>query len=161
MDFGAARFSGQGDSWIAQEQVIFLPRIGKNQSIFAEDTWVSGQAQQSLLGETAKVTDGIVRQGIKPSFRSRMMHVRVECQCEPDVNVGEKHLLRSESPRCDRRSASRCWADRYEPAALECAASRHLASARPAGDRKCSRQHLPATPIRLPIPPRHFLLGLE
>src|SRR5262245_58304280 len=80
-----------------------------------ENGSVCRQPQESLLGNPAEETDGVVREAVIPGFRRGMVDVRVEGQRKPHVNVGEMHLLRPGSPRCVRRSTAHCRVDRFGP----------------------------------------------
>jgi hypothetical protein len=113
-------FVGERNARVAPLDVVFLPGFAQRQGAHAEHVSVGCQPQETLLRHSAKKTH-LIRQGIEPGLRGGLMDVRVERQSEPDINVGEKHLPRPESPRCVRRLDSRCRADRFERGAPESA----------------------------------------
>lgn len=87
-----------------------------------------------------------------------MLVVRVEGQCQPDVNVGEQHLLRRESRRSFARSSVRCPVHQCARAALRFATCLAPAPHLMARDSKRLPSHPPARRWCLPALRRHFEL---
>lgn len=108
--------------------------------------WRASSRQKSTLHAL------ILRKGlIEPMLRVGMLVVRIEGQCQPDVNVGEQHLLRRESRRSFARSSVRCPVHRCARGALRFAACLAPAPLLTARDSKRLPSHPPARPERPPI----------
>ncbi len=89
--------------WITSKDVVLLPGLVHCQGMNSENLLVACEAEEALLGQSAEEAD-LYGQGIEPYFGGGMVNVRIKCQSQPDVNVGEKHRVRPKFPQSVRRS---------------------------------------------------------
>jgi hypothetical protein len=85
-------FVGKSDAWIAHQRIVHLPSFAQRYGFLLEYEGIARQAQEALLGQPAEAAS--VGGLLIPGLCGGMVKMKSECQRQPDVNVGEKHLLR-------------------------------------------------------------------
>lgn len=154
------RFVRETYSLIRHQQVERLPRGEHRQCIVFEDFSVCCKPQEPLLSHTAKVA-WLLGKRIKPCPGNRVMRMTVERHRQPDVNVGEQHLLRPRGQRSSHWSERCCPADRNEPmeALFGSGPLQRYSTERHQSSR--ALLHPPATRSILPAQLPHFVLVLK
>jgi hypothetical protein len=147
------------NSGIVQNRVISAPSLLERHDVRLEHCRIGGQPQKPLLRPSAKRA-GFVRSFV-PRLGGRVMHVEIESQRQPHINVGEKHLLRPESVQSAGPSGAKCLDVWNEPGetrlAFFCRALAEPAQCRSRQSPSCLR----ATTVGLPEPQRHYVLDRE
>jgi hypothetical protein len=155
----AGWFPGENDARIAENRVVHSPGLPHRHDCRPNCLRVCGQAQKSLLRQSAERAL-IARQAVKPALGDRVMDVSDEGQCQPQVNVRQKHLRLPEVPPRARRLAEGFRADRTSPGGMRCADVERAVPLVAEPGTKRSPPCLPATVARPPEQQRRDGLDL-
>ena len=91
LQFDANRLAFEyGNLRIINESIIDCPCVDQRNCFVFENGTVGYQPQQPLLCHPTKI-DAVVGLPIKPVFRRNVVGMRLECQCQPEIDISEKH----------------------------------------------------------------------
>jgi hypothetical protein len=153
------RLAREGNAVVAKNCVVEPPRCRRGYRIRAKHPGVGGKSEKALLRRPAEKEQS-ARHVLEPALGCCVMDMGCEGQCNPDVDVKQKHRRLPTALRFGRWSIRAFRADSTEQAGIVPSLTNQVAELRVRRDKALTPPHLPVAPSRRPRAQRRYALDL-